>query len=342
LNILYKISILLIWLPPLIFGQAKYAGELFEIPGDAKSLAMGGTGVSFRHGAATGFYNPALAGQISEASLVMAHREQFAGLVQADLVAVAFKPGGPLAIQLGILRRGIDDIPDTRDALDDRNNNGLLDDNENLLPDRIRYFNQREWGLLLTISKVNQTGWIWGVNTKLMGNWLADGLGLGLGFDLGVWRQLTGWLEIGIMAQDLTTTQVYWNTGTWQTTMPRITMGSSINLPMPFSDRKLRLAAELTTRLDGERMERDVQLGSFSVLSNVGIELPLNQNLRLRVGRSTIFPVTAGFGFDFPIFGIDYAYISDTGASVFEPTHQVSLSLNLETLANFLGLDQEQ
>lgn len=324
-----------------MFGQAKYAGELFEMPGDAKSLAMGGTGVTFAHGAATGFYNPALAGQISEAGLLLAHREQFAGLVQADLVAVSFKQGGPLAIQIGILRRGIDDIPDTRDALDDRNGNGRIDDGEYLIPERISYFNQQEWGLLLTISKANQTGWIWGINTKLMGNWLADGLGLGLGFDLGIWRQLSSWLEVGLMAQDVTTTQVYWNTGTWQTTMPRITIGSGISVPLPFSDRKLRLAAELTSRLDGERLERDLQLGPISVLSNFGLELPLNQSLRLRLGRSTIFPFTAGFGFDFPLFDIDYAYISDTGARVFEPTHQVSVSLHLESLANFLGLGEQ-
>ncbi len=336
-----KILILLACLPLLLFGQGKYAGELFEIPGDAKSLAMGGAGVSLLHGAATGFYNPALAGQVGEASLLMAHREQFAGMVQADLVAVSFKPGGPLAIQVGILRRGIDDIPDTRDALDDRNGDGKMDEDEYLIPDRIRYFNQREWGLLLTVSKTNQTGWVWGVNAKLLGNWLADGLGLGLGFDLGIWRQLTSWLAIGLMAQDVTTTQVYWNTGTWQTTMPRLTAGSTIALPMPLSGRKLRLTGALTSRLDGERMERDVQLGPISVLSNVGVELPLNNNLRLRVGRSTIFPLTAGFGFDFPIFEVDYAYISDTGARVFEPTHQVSLSLKLETLANFLGLGQQ-
>ncbi len=119
---------LLLILPRGLTAQAKYAGELFEFPGDARSVAMGGTGVAALHAAATGFFNPALVGRPSRTSLVLAHREQFGGVVNADLVAATLGSSGPLAMQLGVVRRGVDGIPDTRVALDDLNVNGELDE----------------------------------------------------------------------------------------------------------------------------------------------------------------------------------------------------------------------
>ena len=328
---------LLLLLPLSLTAQAKYAGELFEFPGDARSVAMGGTGVASTHQAATGFYNPALIGQPHQPSLILAHREQFGGVVNADLVAANFPHLPGLAIHLGLVRRGVDDIPDTRSALDDRNGNGLLDDDERLITENIRYFNQREWGVLISVARKNQIGWHFGASAKIVGQWLAGELGMGLGFDLGAWRRLHPALSLGIMLQDITTTQVHWSTGRWETTAPRITTGLRLDLTVPVINWPLALEGEITSRLDGERLERSFQLGRAGVLSRVGVALSLNDNMALRAGSATLYPFTLGMGLNFPAFSVDYAFVSDTGARVFEPTHQLSLTLYLETLREFLG-----
>jgi hypothetical protein len=328
---------LLCLLPFVLQAQVKYAGELFELPGAARSVAMGGTGVSSTHAAATGFFNPALVAHPIAPSLMLAHRQQFGGVVSADLAAISFGQSSDMAFQLGLLRRGVDDIPDTRQALDDRDGDGELDDDERLIPERIRYFNQREWGILLSVARRNQIGWQWGASVKLLGHWLADELGLGMGFDLGVWRELGQKLSLGLMIQDVTTTQVHWSTGRWATTAPRITSGFRWDLTIPLIRRAVALEGELTTRLDGRRLERSFELGQLSFLHRLGMELSLNDNLRIRAGNTTIYPFSLGVGLGFSTFAVDYAYISDTSAQVFEPTHQVSLTLYLEALRTFLG-----
>ncbi|MEE9466352.1 MAG: hypothetical protein V3W14_12365 [Candidatus Neomarinimicrobiota bacterium] len=331
--------LLLLLLPRLLAAQAKYAGELFEFPGDARSVAMGGAGVADTHEAATGFFNPALVGLTSRTSLVLAHREQFGGVVNAELAATSLGANGPLALQLGVIRRGVDRIPDTRQALDDRDGDGELDDDERLIPERIRYFNQREWGVLFSLAPREQTGWCWGLSAKLLGHWLADELGLGMGFDLGLWRKLGTGLSAGALFQDITTTQVHWSTGRWETTAPRVTAGLRWAFTLPVVNRAMVLEGELTSRLDGERLERSFQIGSFSFLSRLGAEVELNDNLSLRAGGSTIYPFSLGLGLDFSAFRVDYAYLSDTVSRVFEPTHQITLVLYLEKLRSFLGAE---
>ncbi|UCD37692.1 MAG: hypothetical protein JSW54_12865 [Fidelibacterota bacterium] len=331
--------VLFLILPFCLLGQAKYAGELFEFPGDARSTGMGGAGVSSLHGAATGFYNPALVGQPHAPGIMLAHREQFGGVVSADLLAVCISHSSRLAFQLGVVRRGVDHIPDTRLALDDLNGNGILDDDERLAPERISYFNQREWGVLLSVARKDQSGWHWGGNAKLVGHWLGDDLGLGLGFDLGVWRTLGSALAYGLMLQDITTTQVFWSTGHRETIVPRLTTGLRWDFTLPLVRRVVAVEGELTSRLDGRRMERAFDIGRMSFLSKLGLELALNENLSIRGGSSTIYPLSLGAGLRFPAFSVDYAYIGDTGAQVFDPTHQLSVTLFIEALRAFLEAD---
>ncbi|MCH7575429.1 MAG: hypothetical protein IIA59_09925 [Candidatus Marinimicrobia bacterium] len=320
-------------------AQDKYGGELFELPGSASSIAMGGASVSSLRGPATGFFNPALVGLPQQAGLLLSHREQFGGVVNADLIAATLPVRGNLALQLGLVRRGVDRIPDTRNALIDLNGNGLLDDDEILVGSDVTYFNQREWGLLLSVASRNQEGWQWGLNAKLLGHWLADELGLGVGFDLGVYRAFSRGIRVGAMLQDVTTTQIHWSTGRWATVMPRITAGFTWTFGLPLFGNAVSLAAEATSRLDGERLERDLQLGPVSLLTRMGVELALNESLHLRGGRSTLYPLSIGAGLDFPAFTVDYAYVGDTAENVFEPTHQLALTLNLKALRTLLGSD---
>ena len=324
-----------LWLP----GQDKYGGELFEFPGDAQSVAMGGVGVASTHEAATGFYNPALLGKPLQPSLMLAHREQFGGIVSADLMAISFRPeSSGLAVQLGLVRRGVDDIPDTRFALvlADSNGNGRLDGLERPDISKIDYFSQREWGLLLSVARGDQQNWGLGVNVKLLGNWLADALGLGMGFDLGAWRSIGPAVTLGLMLQDVTTTQVYWNTGRWATTAPRVTAGLRWQFSLPLVQWPVSLAGELTSRLDGLRLEQAFALGQASVLLRAGAEVRVNENLRLRAGNATLYPLTLGAGLTFAAFSLDYAYVGDTRAGGFEPTHQLAVTLYLESLRAFL------
>jgi hypothetical protein len=295
---------------------------------------MGGTGVAALHAAATGFFNPALVGRPGRTSLVLAHREQFGGVVNADLVAATLGSTGPLAMQLGVVRRGVDGIPDTRNI--DQDGDGVFDAGWR---EKITYFNQREWGLLLSLAPREQEGWRWGLSAKLLGHWLAEELGLGLGFDLGLWRELGWGLSAGALLQDITTTQVRWSTGHWETIAPRLTAGLRWDGRLPVVGRPVALEAELTTRLDGERLERSFGLGPLSLLTRLGVELALNDNLSLRAGGSRLYPFSLGLGLDFSPFGVDYAYLGDTAAQVFEPTHQITLVLYLEHLRTFLGVE---
>ncbi|MCK4577672.1 MAG: hypothetical protein KAU50_02705, partial [Candidatus Marinimicrobia bacterium] len=195
-----------------------------------------------------------------------------------------------------------------------------------------------EWGLLLSLARQGQSDWRWGINAKLLGHWLVDELGLGVGFDLGLWHNLGHGLSIGALLQDITTTQIFWSTGTRETVIPRVTVGGGWTFDLPILHRQVIIESELTTRLDGERLERTVQAGPVSLIGRTGLEVSLNENLVLRAGKSAILPLSLGLGLDFPVFSVDYGYIENTSSLVFEPSHQITVNLFLGELRDFLGM----
>lgn len=118
--------------------------------------------------------------------------------------------------------------------------------------------------------------------------------------------------------------------------MPRVTLGAGIHFEIPLIHRPASLEGELTARLDGERLENVIVLAGQAVMARAGVELALTDNLSLRGGTSTHYPITMGLGLDFPAFKLDYAYIGSIISTAFEPTHQVTLSLYMDSLRRLL------
>jgi len=69
-------------------------------------------------------------------------------------------------VGVSVMRLGVDGIPDTRNAWEDRNNNGLFDSGDYINPDKISYFNSADWAVYFTYAQRTSTSLMYGFNLK--------------------------------------------------------------------------------------------------------------------------------------------------------------------------------
>ncbi|MCJ7554966.1 MAG: hypothetical protein MUO34_13900, partial [Ignavibacteriaceae bacterium] len=108
----------------------KYAGEFMALGVGGRALGMGGAFVAVANDVTAGYYNPSGLANINYPQIILMHSEQFGNLVNYDYGAVAIPYGTDMSFGLSIMRLGVDGIPDTRNALMDTNNDGIVDVND--------------------------------------------------------------------------------------------------------------------------------------------------------------------------------------------------------------------
>ena len=149
-----------------LFAQNKYAGEFLAIGVGGRPLGMGGAYVALVNDVTAGYWNPALLSKINYPQFSLMHDERFGNLVNYDYGSIGIPFGSNASLGLSIIRMGIDDISDTRNALIDLNGNGKLDPGERLDPDKITYFNATDYAFYLTYAKRHSEQFSYGANLK--------------------------------------------------------------------------------------------------------------------------------------------------------------------------------
>jgi len=313
-------------------GVAKYAGEFLAIGVGARPLGMGGAAVALASDVTAGYWNPAGLAHLDYPQAALMHAEQFGSLLNYDYGAVAFPVGPRTTLGLSVMRLGVDDIPDTRNAGIDDAGNFTADPNlfSRIDPSRVTYFNAADWAFLFSYAKRHDADFTYGGNLKIIRRDLGDFGAWGVGLDVGVWYRAAEFLTVGANLQDALTTLLAWDTGRNELISPTLKLGGAgafDALAGHFTP-----ALDLDVRFEDRRTASMMNVGPVSIDVHAGVEYLFRDVVALRVGYNDVKQFTLGAGLILPKLAIDYSFARfSTGEGRLDDTHRVSLLFTLET-----------
>lgn len=327
-----SIILLLILASSNLFSQGsgnKYAGEFLAIGVGGRPLGMGGAYVSMVNDVTAGYWNPGALGRISFPQFALMHDERFGNLVNYDYGAVAIPWGTNASLGLSVIRLGVDDVPNTKDALIDLNNNGYFDNGDRLDYSKIRFFNAADWAFIATYSKAANEKLSYGVNLKVISRSIDDGSAWGIGFDIGALYSVTPKFRVGVNLQDVTTTLLAWNTGRNELITPTAKVGSSYDIPFLKTSR-ITPTVDFDVRFENRKFSSLAAVGPVSFDMHTGLEYGFKDLFALRVGYNDVKQLTFGAGVKLPKLNIDYSFAKFDGSDQLGNTHRISVMFTLD------------
>jgi hypothetical protein len=311
-------------------GIGKYAGEWMATGIGSRALAMGGAYVAVANDVSGAYWNPASLMNTQYPELGLMHEQRFGGLLNFNYGGVAWPLSPRHTVALTVTRSGVDDIPDTRNALIDLNGNGQLDPGERLDYSKITSFSSADWAVYFSYATMFNPRMRAGVNLKLIQRSMGSNSAYGVGFDIGVLYDLTPQLRLGAAVQDVTTTLLAWDTGRNDLISPTLKIGGAYMWDI--------LGGTVTPAMDFDIMFENRQyastanLGPVSINPRLGIEYTYSKVVSVRAGMNDMKQLTFGAGFHLPKLYIDYAFGENPMAESLmkESSHRISLRLVLE------------
>lgn len=309
-------------------AQDKYAGEFLAIGVGGRPLGMGGAYVALVNDVTAGYWNPASLSKINYPQFSLMHDERFGSLVNYDYGSVGIPFGKDASLGLSVIRMGIDDIPDTRDALIDLNGNGVLDPGERLDPDRIKHFSTTDYAFYVTYAKKHSDAFSYGANLKVVRRNIAEASAWGLGLDVGVSYNPFGRFYLGANLQDLTTTYLSWSTGKKELIKPTAKIGTAYQFD--FLNGVITPALDFDVRFENRQESANAHLGPVSFDMHAGVEYTFRDLFSIRTGYNDLGNLTLGAGVHLPKINIDYSFAKFDGTEDLGNTHRISLTFTLE------------
>jgi hypothetical protein len=316
----------------LVYTQGsgnKYAGEFLAIGVGGRPLGMGGAYVSLVSDVTAGYWNPGALARINYPQFSLMHDERFGNLVNYDYGAVAIPWGKNSSLGLSVIRLGVDDVPNTRNALIDLNNNGYFDNGDRLDYSKITFFNAADWAFIATYSRMHNERLSYGVNMKIIARSIDDGSAWGIGFDVGAVYTVTPRFRIGANIQDITTTLLAWNTGRKELITPTAKLGSSYDIEFLKSGR-ITPSLDFDLRFENRKFASLANLGPVSFDMHAGIEYGFRDLFAIRAGYNDIKQLTFGAGIKLPKLNIDYSFAKFDGQDQLGNTHRISIIFTLD------------
>jgi hypothetical protein len=312
-------------------GVAKYAGEFLALGVGGRALGMGSTFVALANDVTAGYWNPAGLSRLNYPQIMLMHDEQLGSLVNHDYGAVAIPVGTSTSIGLSIIRLGVDDIPDTRNAGVDINGNLTYDPAQfsRVDPNRVTYFSAADWALYLTYSRKEAEDFSYGANVKFIRRDLGEHSATGIGFDVGVLYTPLENLNVGANFQDVTTTLLAWDTGRNELISPTLKVGSAYFIDALGG--RFAPAVDFDIRFEGRKFSSIAHVGPVSIDPHVGAEFQFKNLIALRIGYSDVKQLTLGAGLHLPKLNIDYSFAKFDGINQLGNTHRISMMFTLET-----------
>jgi hypothetical protein len=310
---------------------AKYAGEFIYLGVGGRALGMGSASVALANDVTAGYWNPAGLAMIDYPQVALMHDEQFGSLANHDYGAVAIPFGLNTSIGLTVIRFGVDDIPDTRNAGVDVNGNLTYDLSQfsRTDPNRVTYFNAADWAFYFTYARRESENFSYGANIKLIRRDMAEFGATGIGFDIGFSYRPFERLVLGANFQDITTTLLAWNTGRNELIRPTVKVGGAYFIDA-FGGR-FAPAVDVDVRFENRRYSSMFHLGRISFDVHSGLEYQFKNLIALRGGYSDLKQLTLGAGLRLPKLMIDYSFVKFNRAKELGNTHRVSLMFTLES-----------
>ena len=352
-------------IPILLLGfsglqAAKYAGEFLYIGAGARSLAMGGAFCAVADDATAGYWNPAGLFRINGQEAQFMHSERFGGIVKYDYLGYG-RSNGITGLGASLFRTDVGDIANTLnlpyhdtgsdgvfgvdgsgepgDAGDDdydpdtnpdgTEGNGVWDAGEELIYDEslITYESGVDWALYLTWSRSISSDFSVGASAKIIQRSLMGYSAYGLGLDLGAKWHPSEAFTFGLNLQDITVTQMFWNTGSTESILPTVKLGMAVRWPISKFATVATIAADGDFRFEGREYSAQYHFSGISLDTHIGAEFLIKDLVALRIGSSE-GSMTAGLGLKFSLLNhpvsLDYAYLSH---QELDATHRMSLGV---------------
>jgi len=333
----------------------KYANAYLDIGVGARALALSNTYTHLSQDITSIYWNPAgLTGIKNNVEVGLMHNEHFGGIVKYDFGGIGIKINDKSAFGFGLIRSGVDNIPNTLE---------LIDSDGNINYDRITSFSVADYAVMLSYGrKIPKIGLSYGATAKVLHRNIGKfGKGWGFGLDLGVQYQRKN-LYAGVMLRDISTTitNFTYNTETFEEVfaatgneilrksseiaLPKISLGFGYKI---FFDKKQRFHAtpsfDLLFTTDGRR-NTPVSGNPISMDPRFGLEIGYKDIIFLRGGCGQIQRMeetpdkkvwlvkpNIGAGFRIKTVFIDYALASVGDRSVFLFSHVFSLRIGFNT-----------
>lgn len=328
----------------------KYAGEFLSIGIGGRALGMGGAYVAVANDITGTYWNPAALGLLNYPEISLMHDEKFAGLVNYDYGAVVFPTTSNFKLSnaiedsakinnvvnnsatygISFIRLGIDGIPDTRLAWNDKNNDGLFNDGGEVRPDisKITFFNAANYALYFSYAEKYNDELYFGGNIKLIRHDIGEFYANGIGVDLAAIYIPSNNLRFGAILQDVTSTFISWSTGRNELIIP--TFKSGLAYIIPLYDGILTTAIDADMKFENRRYASLVHLGSLSGDIHAGIEYDYKNLVAIRAGYNELGNITLGAGLHLPKLDVDYSFAKFDAAEQLGNSHRISLRLKLE------------
>ncbi len=284
----------------------KYAGEFMEIGVDARAQAMGGAFTAIRGGVTSSYYNPAGMINMEHTQISFMHTQQMIASVNYDFLATGIRQNENRIIALSLIRLGIDNIKDSRQAQRIITQNG----DWNLDWSRINNFNSSDYIFTLSVAQQWRNSWSWGANVKYIRRDLAEYSANGIGLDFGLQKHIDTNILLGATFKNITTTLISWNTGEKELVAPSLHLGGSYRLGIESWKSSFTPVVEGIFRAENRRSSATANLGTISFDYAAGIEYSYSQLIYLRTGIDQIQRLNLGIGLQIPHVRIDYAFTS--------------------------------
>lgn len=314
-----------------------------------RALGMGSAYVAVANDITATYWNPAALGLLNYPEISLMHDEKFAGLVNYDYGAYVtpsknnlefsnyLKDSTELNLEnnsatygFSLIRLGIDGIPDTRLAWDDKNKDGLFNDGGDVRPDytKITFFNAADYAFYFSYAEKYSENIFIGGNLKLIRRNIGEFNANGIGIDFGIIYMQSDNLKFGLVIQDLTSTYVAWSTGRNELILP--TVKSGIAYQTNFYDGVLTFATDSDVKFENRKYSSLAHAGLLSADLHAGIEYDYKNLFAVRAGYNEFKNITLGAGVHLPKLDIDYSFAKFDATDQLGNSHRISIRLKLE------------
>ncbi len=318
------ITLLLLWQQSFSSGFKKYAAEFLNSGVGSRALAMGGAFTAVANDVTAGYWNPSGLTGAKGFQIQFMHANQFISSVQYDYFAASNQFEGGNSIGLSVIRLGVNDIKNSRNALLGE----LISDG--LDYSKITNFNVADYAFILSYARQSSERFSYGANVKLIYRDFDSESALGIGFDLGAQYRLAQNLILGLTFRDFTTTMMAWSTSEKEFIPPSLRPGISYRFDIESLALYMQPAFDMNILFEGRESAAQVNLGPVSFDTFWGAEIGFRDLVFLRIGYDDLSRFNGGVGFSITKFAVDYSYMNydrELGN-----VHRISFHLKLDAI----------